>query len=182
MANKNFSWNEVKRRLHGSTTEKLLEVIRDLYQLNSINRRFLETRFLRSDANLERYRELVSKAIFPDPFGRRKTSIAQAKRLIREYDKATGDSAGVTELKLTFVEQGTNQALEFGCDDDQYFAAMASMVNSAIESLRELPDEIRQRHIPRLENLRNRGSRLAWGYGDFLNDALAQFILEERPD
>ncbi len=41
MANKNFSWNEVKRRLHGSTTEKLLEVIRDLYQLNSNNRRFL---------------------------------------------------------------------------------------------------------------------------------------------
>jgi len=160
----------------------LLEVIRDLYQLKLENRRFLETRFLRSDANLERYRESVSKAIFPDPFGRGKTSIAEAKGLIREYEKATGDSVGITELKLTFVEQGTDQALEFGCDDEQYFAAMASMIRSLIGSLRELPDEIRQRNIPRLEKLRDRGSRLAWGYGDFLNDTLEQFIFEETPD
>jgi len=177
-----YSWNEVKRRIHGSDAGQLLELIRDLYQLNSDNRRFLEARFLMSEANLERYRRLVSEAIFPDPFGRRTTSIAEAKRLIREYEKATGDPVGVIELKLTFLEQGTNQALEFGCDDDQYFGALTSMVSSAIESLRKLPDDVKHRHIPRLENLRDRGSRLGWGYGDFLHDALDEFILEERPD
>ena len=31
MANKTFSWNEVKRRLHGSSAEKLLEVIPEGY-------------------------------------------------------------------------------------------------------------------------------------------------------
>ena len=139
-----YSWTELKRRIQGSDAGQLLELIRDLYQLNSDNRRFLEARFLMSEANLERYRRLVSEAIFPDPFGRRKTSIAEAKRLIREYEKATGDAVGVTELKLTFVEQGTNQALELGCDDDHYFGALASMVSSAIESLRKLPDDMKR--------------------------------------
>jgi len=179
---KTYSWNEVKRRIQGSGAEQLLAVIGDLYQLNSDNRRFLEARFLTSEANLERYCLLVSEAIFPDPFGRHKTSIAEAKRLIREYEKATGDAAGVTELKLTFVERGTIQAVEFGCDDEHYFGAMASMISSAIASLRELPDDIRRRHIPRLETLRDRGSKLGWGYGDFLYDALEEFILAERPD
>ena len=178
---KTYSWNQVKQRLHGSEGKQLLEVIRDLYQLNSENRRFLETRFLPSQANVERYCRLVSEAIYPDPFSRSKTSIAEAKRLIVEYENATGDEAGVIELKLTFVEQGTDQAVELGCDDEHYYGTMALMVRSAIEYLRKLPEDIKPRYIPRLEAIQARGCNLGWGYGDFLNDAIDEFILEVQP-
>jgi hypothetical protein len=177
-SSKSPSWNQLKHQLREVPSAKLLEVIRDLYRLSSENRRFLEARFLSSNDMIERYRQLVSKAVNPDPFSRRPVSIAEAKQLIREYEQATQDPIGITDLRLTFVEQGTNQALELGYGDEKYFASLASTLNLALESMQYLPSGARQQYLPRLTDLRDRGSQLGWGYGDFLWELIEQTILE----
>ena len=177
-SNQSTKWGRLKNQLRDASPEALLAVIRDLYQISGENRRFLEARFLSPNGEVEHYRDLVREAINPDPMGRGVTSVSEAKRLIREYEQATHNPAGVADLRLTFVEEGTDQALDYGAGDEKYFASMISMLNLALRSIWDLSEEQRRQYIPRLRELRDRGSRLAWGYGDYLRDALEQAVTE----
>jgi hypothetical protein len=178
---KSESWSQLKQRLRGVGNADLLDVVRDLYSLNSENRRFLEARFLSSNGQIEHYRELISNAVYPDPFSRRPISITAAKRFIREYEQATHDPVGTLDLRLTFVEKGTDQAVDLGYEDGQYFAALESMLDLVLESMRRLPNEVHDRYLPRLTSLRDRGRKLGWGYGDFLRESIDQSIRDEEP-
>ena len=155
-----------------------MDILRDLYQVSAENRRFLEARILSPSGEIGRYRDLVRDAINPDPMSRRVISIAEAKRLIREYEKATHNPVGLADLRLTFVEEGTAQALDYGTGDERYFASMTSVLNLTLRSISDLLAEQRRQFVPRLRDLRDHGSRLGWGYGDYLDDAIGHALSE----
>ena len=54
----------------------------------------------------------MAEAIYPDPFSRRRVSVRDAGAAITEYRRSTGDLAGMIDLMLTFVEAGTEQAVD----------------------------------------------------------------------
>jgi hypothetical protein len=174
------SWGKLKERLARSTPAELLTILRDLHDLSPENRRFLQARFLSTGADLEHYRQQVRDAIYPATFGRRPTSIAAAKRAIMLYERATADPVGTLDLRLTFVEEGTAQALDLGVDDERYFDSLASMVTMVLDSYSRLPAETREEFLPRLERLRDVASPLGWGYGDFVRDALAYISVDDE--
>jgi ribosomal protein L29 len=170
------SWGQVKQRLARMSVAELLSLIRDLQKLSADNRRFLETRLLSPNGEIERYRRQVAEAIYPDTFSRRPISIAAARRAIRQYEAATDDPISALDLSLTFVEQGTAQAVDLGYGDDRYFASLASMLRSALQIFSRLPDNARGQFRSRLVRLHNCGRPLGWGYGDFLSDALSDIV------
>lgn len=65
---KRASWSNVKVSLSSMDRAGLVGVIRDLYEASTSNRRFLHARFVRANDTLGEYRDLVNKAVFPDPF------------------------------------------------------------------------------------------------------------------
>jgi hypothetical protein len=84
----------------------LVNLIGELYRLSRENRRFLEARLGEADKQLPLYRQLVTDCLFPDPLRKgAKVRIAEAKRIIGQYERATGDAAGTADLMLTFVER-----------------------------------------------------------------------------
>lgn len=172
------SWGKLKQRLARASTAELLKILRDLHDLSQENRRFLQARYLPADGDIARYRQQVRDAIRPDPFSRRPISIVTAKRVIRQYERATADPAGTLDLRLTFVEQGTAQAVDLGFGDERYFASLESMLTVAVESLHRLSDEARDRFLPRFARLRVEAGQLGWGYGDFVSEAVTD-ILDE---
>lgn len=163
------------------TPPELLKVLRDLHDLSSANRRFLQARFLPADEDIERYRQQVRDAIYPDPFSRRPISVAAAKQVIRQYQRATADPIGTLDLRLTFVEQGTAQAVDLGFGDEPYFASLESMLTVALESVRALPVEESHRFVARIARLRDSASQIGWGYGDFVDEAVADVLDASAP-
>jgi hypothetical protein len=163
----------LKARLLEQGQGQLLELIHDLHDLSPANRRFLEARFLSSDGQLERYRSQVEQAIYPDPLSKRPISVVAAKRAIREYERATADPIGTLDLRLTFVEAGTAQAVDLAYGDDGYFSALELMLGMVVEGLQRVPPDARDQFITRLRRLRDSGGRLGWGYGDFVCQLLA---------
>jgi hypothetical protein len=167
---KRASWSDVKASLNPFDRAGLLGVIRNLYEANVANRRFLRARFVPAASALEQYRNLVRSAVFPPPLGHRPVRLREASAAIAEYQRSTGDRSGVVDLLLTFVEAGTEQAADLGYRDDAYFATLERKVREVVPALDALPDSVRREATARLVRLERRQNRLGWGYGDYLGD------------
>lgn len=164
------TWARVKASLDKMDRIGLMALIHDLYEIDGLNRRVMNERFVPSDGTFERYRHLVRSAVFPDPLSQRPIRLREASATIREYQRATGNVAGTVDLMLDFVEAGTEQAADLGYGDEAYFAALERKVNEIVALLKTLPSAD---CLPRTERLIRLGEyqrAIGWGYGDFLAD------------
>jgi len=175
---KTTSWSDVKASLSARTDPALIDLIRDLYRLNSDNRRFLHARCLSADTELKHFLRQVADSIFPDPLSKHAVSISNAKRAIREYERASGDATGTLELMFTFIESGTEQAADLGYGDERYFSSLESMLTEALKELSQATPEAQEPFLPRLAALVDRASCIGWGFSDFVCDS----ILTEFPN
>ena len=121
---------------------------------------------------IEKYRSLVADAIYPDPFSRRRISVRDAGAVITEYRRSTGDLVGTVDLMLTFVEAGTEQSVNLGYGDDNYFDALENKLKAIVKALQELPPTVQARAVARLTHVRDRAKDIGWGYGDFVDDVV----------
>jgi hypothetical protein len=170
---KSSGWAAVKTRLETLDRKGLVGLVHDLNEASEANRRFLEARFLPSEVAIEKYRRLVEAAVFPDPLSQRPIRLRDAGAAITEYRRSTGDVAGSVDLMLTFVEAGTEQAVDLGYGDDSYFSALETKVAAIVKSLGALSSEERTSATARLVRVRNRAQDIGWGYGDYLSDVVA---------
>lgn len=168
------SWSNVKASLSSMDRTGLVGVIRDLYDASPANRRFLHARFVPAAATLEEYRDVVDKAVFPDPFRQRPNRLRDAAAAITDYKRSTGDLVGVVDLLLTFVEAGTEQAADLGYGDETYFSTLERKLAEALSLLESLPDEARGKAAARFIRLAKYHEEIGWGYGDYLADIAAR--------
>src|SRR6266508_6865516 len=169
----------LRARLVRQAPGSLVRLIGELYRLSDENRRFLHSRLDNPAIQLPRYRQLVAEALWPDPLRKNsKIRIADAKKTISQYQRATGDVAGTLDLMLTFVENGTGFAADIGYGDDQLFSSLQTLLSRAVEMLSQLGEGLREAMRPRLVHLRAIARNIGWGYGDFVVDVVDQ-ILEE---
>jgi hypothetical protein len=89
---------------------------------------------------------------------------------IAEYERATGDPAGVVDLMLEFIEAGTEQAADLGYGEDAYFAALERKVKEVVKCLDALPEAARGEATERLIKLGEYQGTIGWGYCDLLGD------------
>jgi hypothetical protein len=166
-------WGAVKRKLEGLGVADLVSLLRDVYEVSPDNQRFLQGRLLPSSADLEKYRDRVIDAIYPDPLGRRRISVAEAERLIRHYRLSTRDEPGVVDLMLSMVEAGTEQSVDLGYGDEPYFASLERVLEGVVKALPLLPAAARPRIVQRLQALAARADSTGWGYGDAVREITA---------
>jgi hypothetical protein len=167
------NWTAVKTKLEPLSPPALITLVHDLYRASPENRRFLHARLLGPHLELAKYRQLVSDAVFPDPFSSRSVRVGEAQRLIRHYRQATGDVPGTVELLLTFVEAGTEQAADLGYEDERYFAALERALDTAVALAPDLPSDRRRELLRRVRRLAERASAVGWGYGDYVGEVAA---------
>jgi hypothetical protein len=156
-----------------------MALIRDLYNLDAVNRRALHARFASNSTTLDQYRRLVRAAVFPDPLSQRPIRLRDASATIREYARATGDVAGTIDLMLEYVEAGTEQAADLGYGDDAYFTALEHKVNEVVRLLNEVPNSERMALTERVARLGAYRDAIGWDYGDFLAGVAAKVAARE---
>lgn len=170
-------WTDVRARLDTFDRKSLLGLIHDLYEASTANRRFLEARLLPSPTSLDKYRRMVSDAVFPDPFSRRRVSLRDATAAITEYRRSTGDITGTVDLMLTFVEAGTEQAADLGYGDEPYFSSLESKLDAVAKSWPLLPPATQAEAAIRLAQVRERAKDIGWGYCDYVNDVVTSLMV-----
>src|SRR5207249_9826172 len=106
------SWTDVKTRLEALDRRGLVDLVHDLYEANTANRRFLQARLLPSPNAVEKYRKLVTEAVFPDPFSQRRVSLRDGTAAITEFRRSICVVFGDGDLMITFIVAGTERSGE----------------------------------------------------------------------
>src|SRR5260370_9868952 len=149
---------------------QLVRLIGELYRLSKENQRFLRARLGGAPKQLPVYRQFVADCLWPDPLRKgAKVRIAEAKRAISHYERATGDAAGTAELILTFVEQGTGFAADLGYCDADFFSSLEGILSSALDGVQRSTERFRQTLRPRSMRLSRSARTTHSGTADFLH-------------
>jgi hypothetical protein len=165
-----IGWQGIRRQLHDWTKPALIALVKDLHDASPDNRDFLQARF-QADANagpaLEKYRRKIVEQFFPSRgFG--KLKLAEARRAIRDYRKATGNLTGTIDLMLTYVENGTKFTREFGDINEPFYNSLESVLNEMAELLLGEGSELYPLFRERIQRLTTHAHHIGWGYGDAL--------------
>ena len=169
------NWSRIRPRLKGWSRPALVALLKDLYDASAANRDFVHARFQAHDDTgeaLERYRRKIVEQFFPKRgFG--KLKLAEARKAIRDYRKATGNIAGTIELMLTYVEQGTAFTLEYGDIDEPFYNSLDSVLHDMVTPLCRDGARLYPRFRDRIQQLAEDADGIGWGYGDSVGGQVA---------
>ena len=173
-------WSAIRRQIANWPSPALVALIKDLHDASPANRNFLRARFDAEDAGgeaLENYRRKIVEQFFPR-YGFGKLKLAEARKAIRDYRKATGNIAGTVDLLLTYVENGTEFTQQFGDINEAYYNSLESALNELTELLRGPGRECYPQCRHRLGRIVQLANHIGWGYGDYVRDHVA--MLEDE--
>jgi len=174
------AWSAIRQQIAEWSKPALLTLVKDLHDASPENRDFLRARFDAENTGgeaLEKYRRKIIEQFFPQR-GDGKLKLAESRKAIRDYRKATGNVAGTIDLMLTYVENGTEFTQQFGDINESYYNSLESVLNELARLLcgegRELYPKFRDR-LTRVEQL---ADHIGWGYGDYVREQVA--MLEDE--
>lgn len=67
---------------------------------------------------------------------------------------------------LTFIEAGTEQAVDLGYGNEDYFSALENKVDAVAKSWPALPAEARAKALSRVDRVSKCAKAIGWGYGE----------------
>lgn len=175
------NWTDIKGAISGFSKAELLGLVQDLYRSNERNREFLHARFLVGDkgADLAPYKKRIKAALVPGrwdgPMHLGPIRYGEARRIISDYKKARGALPELLELMLYYVQCGNDITLEFGDMDERFYDSMGSMFGSIVAKLLSQADaDLVAVWLPQLEREAHRVRHFGWGYGDALQEDIAE--------
>lgn len=173
-----IKWIEVKRELNALSQPELIELVKNLFDQSHENKLFLASRFssqpLGEDA-IAPYRKRIVDQFFPTRgFG--KLGLAEARKAIREYKKATSDLLGTAELMMVYVEQGTEFTNTYGDIDEVFYNSMESVLAELVKLLSSPQGRVLYPVFSeRLSELEHDAGDIGWGYGDEVSRMVEEF-------
>jgi hypothetical protein len=173
------TWSQIKARIKHWDKAQFTGLIQDLFEHSRDNRDFLAARLLRDSFGeqvLAPYLRRI-EAAFYDKRGwpADRLNLKDARSAIREYRRATSDTAGTLELMLAYVETGTQFTREFGDIDEGFYDSLCTTLHEikkllASDEGRPLYKEVRGR----LAELAQQADGIGWGYGDYVADVVGE--------
>ncbi len=164
-------------RQHLATWEKpaLLALVKDLYEAGAENRDFLLARCQADSgggAALESYRKKIVEQFFPAR-GIGKLKLAEARKAIRDYRKATGNIPGTAELLMCYVENGVKFTHQYGDIDERFYSSIESALDELAALLRKEPG-LYPPFAGRLAKVEQLTDGIGWGFRDFIAGIVGQ--------
>ncbi len=98
--------------------------------------------------------------------------LAEARKAIRTYRKATGNLLGTIDLMLTFVETGTEFTREFGDVNEPFYNNLDSVLDEMAHLLLNEGSEYYPQFRERVQGLSADADHIGWGFGDSLRDQI----------
>ena len=172
-------WLNIRKRLLLLDHSELIAQIKDLYAISDENRRFLESRFAQGEDQVEAVLADYKQEIIYCFFGERGISddlpkLRDARRLIRDYGKATKDTVGTLDLMLHYVETGTEFTNTYGDINEPFYNSLESVLSDFCEGIFKSSDPERSyaQFNKRLVALKKATYGIGWGYGDTVQEIL----------
>lgn len=170
-------WTAVKRHLKDWDAAKLTALVKDLYDNSTDNRTFLEARTQATTsggAALETYRERIVEQFFPKRGSFGKLKLAEARKAVRDYKKATGNTEGTLELLVTYLENGNEFTCQYGDISGPFYDSLCSVMDEISALIVKEGAAAYEKVASRLDHVATKANGIGWGYGDHINWAVEE--------
>jgi len=114
MSSAKKSWKDIKPVLSGFTSPQLLGLVQDLYRLNAENASFMHARFLSDSTKKEYftpYMTRIQRSISPKLRWKQDVKLAEGRKAISEFKKASGNIRDTLILMIYYVKCGNDFTL-----------------------------------------------------------------------
>ena len=128
------SWKGLQENLEKSSSMELIKIIRDLYDLNEENRRFLCTRLVSTTSKIQDYKEIIRRGVYPDALSNERFDLRSARKAISDFKRACDDPSSVLELMVYYVEQGNQCTVDYGDIDEHFYSSIESMFDATCDN------------------------------------------------
>lgn len=175
-APKSGGWSTARQHLATLEKPALLALVKDLYDAAAANRDFIHARCLAEDSGgevLETYRSKIVEQFFPKR-GIGNLKLAEARKAIRDYRKATGNIPGTAELLMTYVDNGVRFTHEYGDIDERFYSSVESALDELAALLRGEARGLYPQFRERLAKAEEKTRGLDWGFHDFIVDVVGE--------
>jgi len=160
---------ELKRNLKELDQNELIGIIVNLYKLNNDVKDYLAVNLIGEEMIqelFERAKQEIEHEFFPvNGFG--KLRLAKAKKAISDFKKLTSDYVKALDLKLCYVEFGTEFTNTYGDIDERFYDSMESTYIKVVKACEKDEVLFEQFHDRLLAVVEDSG-RIGWGYHDNL--------------
>jgi hypothetical protein len=165
-------WSQIKSRLLSLEKQDLVNVIRDLYQLNTDNKVFLTTHLGFGDPEtfMAPYKRTIQRVFNPER-GFPSLTLSAARKALNDFKKASANQKAIADMMIYYVEQGVACTLNYGDIDAAFYSSLEGVFEDAIDLIKKMDsDELVEEFRPRLKRLVSSTSGIGWGFHDFLSD------------
>lgn len=168
------SWPRIRKALENLDTPEILELVKELYDLNSTNKALLAVR-LDSQGSLELLaqpcRKEIEKAFWPVR-GFPSCKPGNAKKAVVQFVKVAPPLEAL-EMELYFVELGIRCTRQYGDIDEGFYISLEKMWEVALKRALtlELPEELEEK----LEHIFSSSKDFGWGFSDEIESLWREF-------
>ena len=165
--------HELRAAVQDADTPTLTRLVLDLCDVSEENRSFVEARLGVTAEPLAPYKQRIDEALYPDVFSSKPIRIAAARKAITEYKRAAGDSGGLLELMLYYVERGTAFTADYGDIDEGFYSSIESMYDRFLSAVEKADAATKESFRKRAQAVVGRAHGIGWGFYDYLADRYA---------
>jgi hypothetical protein len=176
--------SELKKQLKQFDQKELVELIVEMFKNNKDVQNFLSSKFLGDEAIevlFTQARKKVEYEFFPDR-GHGKLRLAEAKKEIASFKKATNDQKRTVDLMLFYVEQGVKFTCSFGDISEGFYTSMIKMFDQVAEEC-DRDEELYRTFSSRLYNVVSVAPD-GWGFQEALWESYhtIEWVIDEEDD
>jgi hypothetical protein len=103
--------------------------------------------------------------------------VAEAKKAIKDYKKATNEGTDAIELMMYYVECGNKFTLRYGDIDAKFYDSIIAIYADIVVRLENSNDEkLVSSFLPRLQEVARTSDGIGWGYHDDIAHFLKQLM------
>lgn len=166
---------KIKKLIGAMPSKELRDLVRELYQLSSSNREFLNARFLKNETSLKDFKKRIREALYPDfDSGKTDISFSKARKAISDFEKATRDSKQTLDLMIYYLEVGKEMMAAFGMDYEAFYNSMESMFRGVATRLKGRDRSLLPVFWDRLKKIERAARNVGYGYGDSLEEMMEE--------
>lgn len=166
------TWSQIKARLSHLGKDDLLNIIKDLYQLNTDNKVFLVSRLIIDQPEIlaEPYKRAIRREFNPER-GFPRLNLQAARKTLTSFKKASADYRAILDMLVYYVEQGVACTRQYGDIDEPFYSSLESAFEEAISLVRSVGNaDLAEVFRPRLERIIADTSGIGWGFHDYLSE------------
>ncbi|MBT2698809.1 hypothetical protein J7E79_15510 [Bacillus sp. ISL-40] len=156
---------DLKKQLKEYEKKELIELVVEMFKANKDVQNFLSSKFLGNEAIevlFQQARKKIQNEFFPEK-GHGKLRLAEAKKEITAFKKATNDEKRTVDLMLFYVEQGVDFTCSYGDIDANFYSSMVKMFDQVAMEC-DQNEEFYREFSTRLSKVVSMADGTGWGF------------------